>query len=345
MKATAAAVGTRTKTGRPPGAKQSQDSPAVVGLKVAAVVVILMALFMPAAVPRLFTLVFLGGICAALAYGTYRLIGLIAAPLPSSGRVGLNGAPGATSGSEAAQSVVSPSPVPRRVRPLTPETLRAIPLRHRTADVSGAMTYAVPVTALLTAALWAVMPGMFAGGDVGAAALFGITTLLAAWAVLVPSKLWEGTRVQTHIRRFTLIAVGCLVGAAGFWLHQNLMVDVDYDMWGRGGHAFALFETAGSHSLVNGDSQPSLAGYILFFGALFGLRRWWRHTDAFRKKRFRVSTLLLTALAGFVLPMLFAFPHLWGLMWAVAISTVAQVSAVWVPPAQRPRLMEGRVHV
>jgi hypothetical protein len=90
--------------------------------------------------------------------------------------------------------------------------------------------------------------------------------------------------------------------------------------------------------------QPSWLGYALFFGALFGLRRWWWHADTFRPKAFRVSSLLLTIALGFLLPMVCAFPQTWAVSWAAAISCVVQLSAVWIPQRLRPAIMEGEIH-
>ena len=54
-----------------------------------------------------------------------------------------------------------------------------------------------------------------------------------------------------------------------------------------------------------------------------------------------MASALLTLLLGYLLTLIFTFPHDWGMLWAVAISSVVQLSAVWVPPDQRPQLMEA----
>jgi serine/threonine protein kinase len=317
----------------------SHDSPLALAVKLTAVLMVLVALFAPGRAFVSVRLLFVGGIVAAFAYGAIRLFGLLTVPLK-----GGDTSPTAVENGTPGQAIPLQPVVARHVRQLTPETLRSIPLRHRVADLTGTMTYAVPVTAIVTVGLWAMMPGMFGYGDVGHFALFAITTLLGAWAVLVPSKLWEGTSVQSHVRRLTLIGAGALVGAAGFCLHQSLMADVSFGFSAHNDVA-ALFRNAGSRSLLSGGFQPTLVGYMVFFGALFGVRRWWRHSDSFRKKRIRVGSLLLTGLAGFVLPLIFAFPQAWGLMWAIAISLVVQLSSACATPEDRQRLMEARVDV
>jgi hypothetical protein len=317
--------------------KHGGDSSLALAVKIAAVMLVLMALFAPGAAFVSLRLLFVGGLIVALGYGMIRLCRLLTVPLTGDGATIASGEHGTP------MQVVSGRPfVVRHARHLTPEALRSIPLRHRMADLTGTMTYSVLVTALVTVGLWTMVAGMFGGGGVGHFALFAITTLLGAWAVLVPSKLWEGTSVQSHVRRLTLIGAGALVGAAAFCLHQSLMVEVGFDFWAHN-NVSALFTNAGSRSLLSSNFQPTLVGYMVFFGALFGVRRWWRHSDSFRKKRLRVGSLLLTGLAGFVLPLIFAFPQAWGLMWAVAISLVVQLSSAWATPEDRRRLTEARV--
>jgi hypothetical protein len=221
---------------------------------------------------------------------------------------------------------------------LTPRSRRSIALRDRATDVTGAMTLAVVCTAILTAGLFSLTSFFPEPGTVG---LFAIITSLGSWAILIPSKLCEGTGAEAGLRRLILLAVGCLVGMAAFAVDGSLMVDLPTDELNR---PIGLFDRVGSHALLEG-TQPTLAGYIVFFGALFGLRRWWWHADAFRPKRFRVLSLLTTVLLAYFVTLVWAFPQGWGMTWAAAISSVVQLSAIWVPGEFRPALMEADQHV
>ena len=73
----------------------------------------------------------------------------------------------------------------------------------------------------------------------------------------------------------------------------------------------------------------------MFFGLLFGLRRWWWQTDSYRPKRFRIMSVALTMLVAAGLMFVFEFAFGWGVVWAAVISSVVQLSASWTPPAQR----------
>lgn len=230
--------------------------------------------------------------------------------------------------------------------PLTPETRRSISMRRRLTELSGSMVVAAVCTAVITLGLawftsllsspwdsqWSASPS--------AAGLFAIVTLLGSWGVLAFAKLSEGTDLPAMPRRLCLLGVGLLVGAVGWGVDQVLLVDLSW----YGPHD-ALYETFGPHTLIAGNSpQPKLAGFAVFFAGLFALRQWWRHADSFREKRFRLSTLLVTGGAAFLLTLVFAFPQVWGLTWAAAICSVVQLSAVWMPHERRRQLVEEAGH-
>ncbi len=239
--------------------------------------------------------------------------------------------------------------------PLTPLTIREVAVRDRMASAAQSMTLAVFFTLPIVAVIAFLLPDLQDPGRLG---LFGLTTVAASWLVLLPSKIWEGTSMEPMIRRLVLLSAGVVVGLLAYGLDETLMVDVP-NITHEIGADDAMFAKVGDQPLFTRDMmkyasqpeisgqearwleyQPTLAGYVVFFTALLGLRRWWWHADAFRPKRFRVSSLLLTGLVGFLITCVFAFPHGWAALWAVAISAVVQLAATWAPPNLRPSMME-----
>ena len=209
---------------------------------------------------------------------------------------------------------------------LRPETCRNVALRTRVTELAGSLSYAVLGTALIAAAVSVLSPAMQSPARI---ALFAAGTLIAAWTVLTTSKMYEGTHVRSGHRRLMTALAGAIVGAVIYGLHRFLLIQFaaqDSTMQNGG-----LLSSIGSVSLT-GASQPTLAGYIVFFALLFAVRHWWRHADSLRKRRLRLSSVLLTTLVGLVLSLLFSFPMMWGVTWAAAISCVVQLSAVWVSP-------------
>jgi hypothetical protein len=101
----------------------------------------------------------------------------------------------------------------------------------------------------------------------------------------------------------------------------------------------------GNILLTDSAQQPTLAGFAVFFAGLFGLRRWSWHADAFRDQRFRLRSVLLTTAIGWLWAVIIGFPVLWAVTWSAALSSVVQLSACWVSPEDRHRLMmEARNH-
>ena len=103
----------------------------------------------------------------------------------------------------------------------------------------------------------------------------------------------------------------------------------------------ALFVSLGEEPLLHRGGTPKLAGYLIFFAALFALRRWWWHTDNYRPKRFRISSVLLTVLVAWLVSSIWAFPQLWAMTWAAVISSTVQLASAWTPPEQRTIAREG----
>jgi len=228
--------------------------------------------------------------------------------------------------------------------PLAP---RNISFSQRALEATAGMAAAILFTLLLASA--GHLTGMFDNPDDAeqaaplTAVAFGLTTLLGAWALLVGTKAWEGTgRESLSVRRLSLLLLGGGVGAAGWWLHQVLLVDLPPLAESQ---TAGLVDSIGSLKLVR-DQQPTLAGYVMFFALLFGIRRWWWHTDGFRPKRLRVLSLLLTVSVSWILGLVLRFPLAAATGWGLGIAIVVQLSAPWVAPKHRQaRLqLEGARH-
>jgi serine/threonine protein kinase len=240
---------------------------------------------------------------------------------------------------------VHPAPPPpppyvktRRAFVLTPDTPRWIPVRQRMSELSLSLTYAAISTALITAGL-ASITGLFA--DKAQIAHFAGTLVAASWLVLAQAKLWEGRTLDVGMRRVSLILTGAAIGAFSFWLNHVLVSDIPTAESIR-----AAVQKIGTHSLVEpgAKGQPTLAGYVVFFACLMGLRRWWRQADSFRSGRLAIWSIVPTAVVALALTAIFAFPTVWGTVWAAAISATVQLSASWVPPRDRAALLETANH-
>lgn len=284
-------------------------------------------------------LAFVGG----AAYATYRVVswlawssGIFARPaLAPASQQQAAGRPHFATSPTAARYAASPA-APHRAPRARNDVLPMLPARLRWAEVSGGMARATVWGLLATAGISATT-SLFGnsaeqGLDAGRCGLFALVTVLAAWLIIGVSKFWEGRSGDPLGRRLVLAGLGSGLGVAAYWLDGILMAGVSFDNRTR-----SLFASVGHQRLVSDAVQPTLVGYMLFFAMLFGLRCWWRQSDAFRNTRFRISSLLLTTFVGFAVPMIFVFPQHWGAGWAAAISAVVQLASAWAPPDVRRR--------
>lgn len=239
----------------------------------------------------------------------------------------------------------SPPPPPRPAvrkpeQPATPWTVRDISVTKRIIDLTGALTMAVVWGLLATGAVSVAanhIPIFKVEHDVlrttGGLGLFALTTIVGSWALLLSSKLFEGTGTESRERRLIQTALGAAVGALAFGLHQDLLTDLPLRSTFPG-----IFDHVGNFELTvkSPVTQPSLAGFVVYFAALFGLRRWWLLADSYRSSRFRIASVLFTGFVAFVIPAAFVFQQNWGVLWGLAISSVVQLSAPWTAPRKRP---------
>ncbi len=157
------------------------------------------------------------------------------------------------------------APRVRRWTTLDPDTLRSIPLRQRFSELTLSLTYATLSTALIVGGLyWAT--GLFT--DWSQVAQFGGTLLAGSWLILAQSKLTEGTGMDLATRRIALVLSGLAIGGMSLWLNQLLVVTIP-----TADSFHAAVDHIGPHALVEAGSkgQPSLAGYMVFFGGLLAL--------------------------------------------------------------------------
>ncbi|MBX3437436.1 MAG: serine/threonine protein kinase [Planctomycetaceae bacterium] len=232
-----------------------------------------------------------------------------------------------------------------RQRTTSPNMVRAVSLRSRMTQYSTAATFVVPIIALLTGSVAALSPEFFMSGshaglgweNVG---LFGCTAVAAAWVLMGLGKWNEGRQLDAFTRRLLQVVGGVAVGAAAFWLGELLLISPTPPVETFAGTLWSqprdpAFVSLGTRPLILEGGRPSLLGYVAFFGTLFGLRRWWWQSDAFRPKRFRVGSVVLSVFLAFLVSTVWTFPQVWAMTWAAVISSAIQLASIWTPPEER----------
>ncbi len=252
------------------------------------------------------------------------------APMPAPLTAGTSQAVPVMAGVQQRSMPPAPQPLPVSAIVYTPATVRQIPASQRAADITSSLTVALAAAALVTTAVHLATDLLPDPGDV---AFFGSVTLLAAWALIVPAKLWEGRLGDTFVRRLIQGSLGLGVGAVAAVLQQFLMLDETQLLQADGDGIFNGGNFGRIHVLESG--LPTMAGFMMFFGLLFLVRRWWWQADSFRKSRFRISSSLVTLFLGVLLSAVMPFPEQLGAIWALAISAVVQLSSGWTPQEDR----------
>lgn len=286
-----------------------------------------------------------GGVIGGLAYLVYRTFFLksqpgmatqiaVAPPIQVQPGKSLQQMPAqaasVTAGAQHRHMAPTPRSFPVSAMVCTPATVRQIPGGQRAADITTSLSVALAAAALVTTAVHLATDMLPDPADV---AFFGTVTLLAAWALIVPAKMWEGRKGDAILRRLIQGSLGLGVGAVAAVLQQFLMLNETRLLHTDGDGVFNGGTVGRIHMLDGG--LPTMAGFMMFFGFLFLIRRWWWQADSFRKSRFRISSSLVTLFLGVVLSAIMPFPEQLGAIWALAISAVVQLSSGWTPQEDR----------
>jgi hypothetical protein len=213
-------------------------------------------------------------------------------------------------------------------RPDPGASLRAKSPRRRAAELLGSMLASalVAATMCLMMTILAVYRGQ-TPQPVQIAWLVSVS-IVGSWAVLIPSKVWEGHRGDDAMRRFVLLLAGLAVGLFASAIHSFLIYQVPDPT------AFLPpdpeLTTAARYQLPQGfyvDGSPRTVAYLACFATLFLVLRWWRQADPLRSARLSLwSILVYTVIAGFVASA-WHFPQPWLVMVAAVMSISIQLAS------------------
>jgi len=157
-----------------------------------------------------------------------------------------------------------------------------------------------------------------------------LVSIAGTWAILIPSKFWEGTEGEPFLRRFIMMVIGLALGGIAFASAELLMVHLTFDpsFDQPDGYAFPA-------SFYGGDGTPRLLAYLAVFGTLFFAIRWWKQADPLRATRLRLGALFGALILSGLIAALWHFPQPWLIMVACVISASIQLSSPWIPPRRR----------
>ena len=203
--------------------------------------------------------------------------------------------------------------------------------REQITDLLGSLLLSALVTAALCVVMAVLLPGQPQWNQL---VWLGIVGTLGAWAVIVPSKLWETRDGEPMIRRFALLVTGLAVGLGAYSVDAFLLAEPRWDLM-----EIPYSATEGyQRTLFFENLAPNLKGYLAYFAFLFPVVRWWKQADPMRLARLSIWSLVCVAFWAWLLHVAWPFPQPWGVMVAVAISVAVQLGTPWISPEERRRV-------
>jgi hypothetical protein len=220
---------------------------------------------------------------------------------------------------------------PPKIDPI-PAVLRVMPARTRFAELCSSLALAAILSAGATM-LWAALAqGNRTHNELGQQFFLTVAT---CWAVLLPSKLWDG-RYDSGARRMVMLACGLGVGLWALWL----------DGWSPAlpfRHPTETMIAATSVGADLGESRSyNVAGHLSYFVLAFFALRWWKLTDRRRSHRFSFAPIVAAAFWGLVLLLVWQEPWEGTLVLTTAAGIIQLVSPWEQPPPPIARRMRLR---
>jgi hypothetical protein len=240
------------------------------------------------------------------------------------------------------QQAGRPRWAPRRLgrRELAAEALLHKPLRARIAELSGSLLGSAAVAVVMSLVMMILfrfrdfprsgsLDLAWGSDQSGQLAWLAMVMIAGSWAVLIPSKFWEGIDGDAMLRRFILMVIGLGVGALALAGQTYLGVYLPSS------HDFGN----NNHALIRGlgveDLGTALRCYLAAFGAMFFLVRWWRQADPLRFTRMSLWSLFVCGMLAWMVGSCFGtFPQPWLIMAACGISFSVQLASPWLSPNQ-----------
>lgn len=277
------------------------------------------------------------GMLAGLIYLVYLLIRALVTGTASQPARAAETPAGPVAGRPLAKTVARNAAGARRRswRDVARERLRAKPARVRLTELIGSLLMAAVVCAVLCLVML-----IFASQGIETSLLrwaplytwMTLTSILGAWGILACGKLWEGSHDEPSRRRFTMLAVGLIVGAASLGLAHGLDIQPTYLL--EAPRSYHEYPTG----LYENNGTPNALGYLGYFAGLLVALRWWKQADPLRPVRLSIFATFVCVFWAIILFAFLPFPR--GFLVAATMSIAVQLSGPWLSREQRKQYHE-----
>ncbi len=230
----------------------------------------------------------------------------------------------------------------RRERQVIPIQLRESLAAKTSKQHATELTASLLMAALVAGVVSLVMALVV--GQTGQAGFYGwapnyvwltVSSTLGAWAVLAISKMWESSNGDATLRRFAMMVMGILVGAASYGLAQFLVFQPIFVL-----SDLQILDNAELPEQIRAaNGVPPVGAYLVFFAALFGVLRWWKHADPVRRVRLSILSTIFCVFIALIIQGLCPLPQ--GFMLAATTAIAVQMSAPWITADERRQLVHN----
>lgn len=208
---------------------------------------------------------------------------------------------------------------------------------ERVTELSGAMITSALASLVVCFVMMLLMRGEVLG-DVFTWTLyawFSLTSIAGAWLILAITKFWESDEGEPLRRRFVMLMAGLATGTAAFVSSQFLGVQVTDELVVQTLPAIAI-----PSDWASSNGSLTLPAFLIYFGGMFGISRWWLQADPLRLTRVSLWATACCIFWAWLLHEFWAFPQPWGFMFAATMSVAIQLAAPWVRPAERAKIKD-----
>jgi len=163
-----------------------------------------------------------------------------------------------------------------------------------------------------------------------------LSSIAAAWTLIVGTKRWEGYRGDAALRRFGSLLMGLVVGITSFGVSKMLLIEPQ-ELW-IAGHPSSLVERYPEQFYSSASGAPQLLAFLSYFAGLFVVLRLWKQTDPLRRSRLSLFGTGICVLWALALHSFVPLPH--GVILAGMMSIAVQLAAPWIDSDERLQIRQ-----
>jgi serine/threonine protein kinase len=219
--------------------------------------------------------------------------------------------------------------------------LAAKSARQKFSELLGSMLLAALICSISAFVAPLVLTSQPGSEQIASYIWLAVVGTLGSWAVLIPSKFFEGRLEDQVPMRVSLLLLGTVVGVSAWLMGGAVMLKIAEWRQPMQVDRGLLTQHMLSWPLPYNGGNPTLPAYLAYFAFLFVVPRWWKQTEFTRNSRVSLWTLIVAGGWAWLLHLLCLFPQPLGIMTATVISFATQLASPWMPPSQRRAFTEA----